>query len=532
MGLHFQTQCSQIGGDALTDFQLVQQALGLATGHFTGLVMLDGGNHLLFHLGQRLDCFGLVTSDVQHQRLAVSQLDHVGVGVVIAQLFGERHGEHLGIIQRSRSSRLGEEIGRLNLHPHGISGQIQRVRVFEAVVSHLLLLGEELLLGLVSLQTGDGLFFHIGKRLGLGGFNPQQLDDVETERALHHAGEIASLVQGERGFLEGRIHHPFLEPVQLAAFFGREGIGRVSLGQRSEIITRLGFGQHGFCFLLGRFLVLAKRDQDVSHVATLGTLEQILVLIVVILGILLGDLDILGEVGSVQQQIVDLDLLVVHETGAIGLVVLLQLVVGGLNVSHVVGSSQTHQTQIASLVVELVELLRFALEGEFGAQQGAHQLLTHHVLTQGVTEHFRSHAGTTDQLQIAVIVELAVLGKLRHGHDGLLDLFVTDTQTQFTGLAVQQRLIDQAIQHTATELFHVIGVRGQLAECLSHLGFHAGALVTVGIFQCRSTDLGAIDGGGGGTGRAVQVTTYTSQGKGEDDQAQDNLGYLALRPFA
>ncbi len=269
-----------------------------------------------------------------------------------------------------------------------------------------------------------------------------------------------------------------------------------------------------------------------SHVATLGTLEQILVLIVVILGILLGDLDIFGEVGGVQQQIVDLDLLVVHETGTIGLVVLLQLVVGDLNVSHVVGGSQTNQAQIASLVVELVELLRFTLEGEFGAQQGAHQLLTHHILTQGVTEHFGSHTSTTDQLKIAVIVELAVLGKLRHRYDGLLDLFIADAQTQFTGLAVQQRLIDQPIQHATAELFHVIGVRGQLAECLSHLGFHAGALVTVGIFQCRSTDLGAIDGGGGGTGRAVQVTTYTSQGKGEDDQAQDNLGYLALRPFA
>ncbi len=86
MGLHLQTQRSQIAFDALASLELVQQALGLATSHFTGLVMLDGGNHLLFHLGQRLDCFGLVTGDVQHQRLAVSQLDHVGVGVVITQL--------------------------------------------------------------------------------------------------------------------------------------------------------------------------------------------------------------------------------------------------------------------------------------------------------------------------------------------------------------------------------------------------------------------------------------------------------------
>ncbi len=382
------------------------------------------------------------------------------------------------------------------------------------------------------MKTVDGLFLHVGKRLGLSRLNTQQLDDVETERALDDGGEIARLVQGKGCLLEGRIHHPFLEPVQLAALFGGEGIRGVSLGQCGEIIARLGFGQHCFCFLLGRFLILAERDQDMGNMPTLRTLEQILVLIVVILGILFGDLDILGEVGRIQQQIVYFHLLVIHEVSAIGLVVLLQLVVGNLYVSHVVGRCQTHQTQIASLVVELVELLGFPLEGELGTQQGTHQLLAHHVLTQGVTEHFGGHAGTTDQLQVAIIVELAVLGKLGHGNDGLFDLFIADPQTQLASLAVQQRLIDQAIQHTAAELFHVIGVRGQLAECLSHLGFHAGALVAVGVLQCGCTDICAVDSGGGGTGRTIQVTTYTSQSKGEDDQAQDNLGYLALRPFA
>ncbi len=158
--------------------------------------------------------------------------------------------------------------------------------------------------------------------------------------------------------------------------------------------------------------------------------------------------------------------------------------------------------------------------------------MAHHVLAQGLAEHLRGHAGAADELQVAVIVELAIFGKLGHGDDRLLDLLVTDSQTQFMGLAVQQRLIDQSVQHAAAELFHVLGIGGQLAEGFSHLGFHAGALVAVGIFQCGSTDIRAIDGSGGGTGRAVQVAAYTSQGKGENDQAQDNLGYLALRPFA
>ncbi len=177
-------------------------------------------------------------------------------------------------------------------------------------------------------------------------------------------------------------------------------------------------------------------------------------------------------------------------------------------------------------------MLGFTLERKFGAQQGAHQLLTHHVLAQGVTEHLGGHAGTADQLQVAIVVELALFGKLGHGDDGLLDLLIADPQTQFTGLAVKQGLIDQSVQYAATELFHVIGIGGQLIEGLPHLGLHAGALVAVGIFQCRGSDIRAVDGGGGGTGRTVQIATYTGQGKGEDNQAQDNLGHLALRPFA
>jgi len=86
--------------------------------------------------------------------------------------------------------------------------------------------------------------------------------------------------------------------------------------------------------------------------------------------------------------------------------------------------------------------------------------------------------------------------------------------------------------YATTELFHVVGVRSQLVEGLTHLGFHAGPLVAVGILQCGGTDVIAIDGGGGGTCRAIEVAAYTGQGKGEDDEAQDNLGYLALRPFA
>jgi hypothetical protein len=46
----------------------------------------------------------------------------------------------------------------------------------------------------------------------------------------------------------------------------------------------------------------------VRHLTALGTLEQILMLIVVILGILLGHLDVLAKVGGIEQQVVDLDL--------------------------------------------------------------------------------------------------------------------------------------------------------------------------------------------------------------------------------
>ena len=355
---------------------------------------------------------------------------------------------------------------------------------------------------------------------------------MEAERALHHGGEIASLGQRERGFLEGRIHHPFLEPVELPALLRGEGIGGVGLGQRGEIVTRLGLGQHGLGFLLGGLFILAKRDQDVRHLTALGTLEQILMLVVVILGILLGDLDVLAKVRGIEQQIVDLDRLVVHEASAVGLVELLHLGIAHLDPVHIGGSGQTDQAQVTGLVVETIQLLGFTLEGELRSQHGAHQLLAHHVLAQGVAEHLGGHAGTANELQVAVIAELAVLGKLGHGDDGLLDLLIADAQTQGAGLVIDQRLIDQTVQHATAELFHVIGIGGQLVEGLTHLGFHAGPLIAVGILQCGGTDVIAVDGGGGGTCRAIEVAAYPGQGKGEDDQAQDNLGYLALRPFA
>jgi len=276
----------------------------------------------------------------------------------------------------------------------------------------------------------------------------------------------------------------------------------------------------------------SERDQDVGHLAALGTLEQVLMLIIIILGILLGDLDVLAKGSSVQQQVIDLDRLVVHEAVAVGLVELLNLRIAHLDPVHIGRRGQAHQTQIPGLVVEPVELLGFTLEGEFGAQHGAHQLLTYHVLAQGVAEHLRRHTGTTDELQVALVAELAVFGEFRHGDDGLLDLLVTDAQAECTSLVIDQCLIDQPIQHATTELFHVVGVRSQLVEGLTHLGFHAGPLVAVGILQCGGTDVIAIDGGGGGTCRAIEVAAYTGQGKGEDDEAQDNLGYLALRPFA
>ena len=532
VALHLQPEGGQVGLDVLAGVQLVQQALGLATGHFAGLLMLDGRNHLILDLRQRLGRLRLVTHDVQHQRLAIGELDHVGVGVLVAQLLGEGSRKHLGIIEGCLGIGLAEVIRRDHLQTHGFGGQVQRIRVLEAAVGHLLLLGEEQFLGLVRLQTGDGFAHHIHERLGLGRLDGQQLDDVETERALHHSGEIPRLGQRKGRLLEGRIHHPFLEPVQFAALLGREGIAGVGFGQGSEVFTALDLGQQLVGLLLGRLLILAKGDQDVCHAATLGTLEQVLVLIVVILGILLGDLDVLAEVGGIEQQVVNLDLLVVHEATAVGLVELIHLGVAHIDLTHVGGGSQAHQAQVPGLVVEFVELLGLPLEGEFGAQQGAHQLLAHHILTQGVAEHLRRHAGAADQLQVAIVVELAVLGKLRHLHDGLLDLLVADAQAEGAGLVIDQRLIDQPVQHAAAELFHVVGVGGQLIEGLTHLGFHAGPLVAIGILQCGGTDLIAVDGSGGGTCRAIEVAAYTGQGKGEDDQAQDNLGYLALRPFA
>ena len=68
--------------------------------------------------------------------------------------------------------------------------------------------------------------------------------------------------------LEGRVHHPALEPIQHPTLAGGQGIGGLALGQLLERFASLEAGLQGVNLLLGDGLVLVG-DQDVRHLAAL-----------------------------------------------------------------------------------------------------------------------------------------------------------------------------------------------------------------------------------------------------------------------
>ena len=173
----------------------------------------------------------------------------------------------------------------------------------EAAVGHLLLFGEELLLGLLRLQTGDGIAHHVHEGLGLGRPTASSLM-MEAERALHHGGEIASLGQRERGFSRRQDPSPLSNQSSSPALLSRrEGIGgKSALASAAKMSPALALPARPGFLLSAAFSSLPKQDQGMRHLTALGTLEQILMLVVVILGILLGDLDVLPRFCGIESR--------------------------------------------------------------------------------------------------------------------------------------------------------------------------------------------------------------------------------------
>ena len=80
---------------------------------------------------------------------------------------------------------------------------------------------------------------------------------------------------------------------------------------------------------------------------------------------------------------------------------------------------------------------------------------------------------TAEALVIKFAIRLESLGL----EDSLLDLVVADIKAQFTGVLIEQRLVNQTVQHLLTHGLHVIFIGRQFRKLIAKLLLHAVTLL-------------------------------------------------------
>ena len=160
------------------------------------------------------------------------------------------------------------------------------------------------------LELVGNLVAYLVERTRLGLTRVDHVDDVEAVLGLHQlVGDRAGL-QREGGRLELGHHLSPAEVVEIAAEARRTGILGVLLGQRREVGTRLGVGEHGLGLEAHLHFVLAfGLEQDVACAHLLRGRVLRLVVVVVLRDVGVGDDDARPQRFGVNRQVVDLALL-------------------------------------------------------------------------------------------------------------------------------------------------------------------------------------------------------------------------------
>ena len=112
-------------------------------------------------------------------------------------------------------------------------------------------------------------------------------------------------------------------------------------------------------------------------------------------------------------------------------------------------------------------MVGLARQHEIGTGYRIDQLLRRQLVTQRLRVLIGSHAHLIHDAAEAFVIKLAVRLEGLGLEDGLFHLVVADAQAQFTGILIQQRFIDQTVQHLLTHGLHVVFVGRQLGELIA-----------------------------------------------------------------
>jgi len=259
-----------------------------------------------------------------------------------------------------------------------------------------------------------------GRLLGLARLG--DLDQVQPEGRAHGLAHLPER-QAEGRVLERLHHHAALEPAEIAALCGRARIVRELLGERGEVLAgaqslerrlRLGL-RRGERVALG---IGIEREQDVAGAALRPLHELVLVLLEIAADRRLVGLDGGGELGRVELQVLDLNLLRAQEVVPVLLEVGRDLLCGRRDPRREVGGLEHEVAEVTGLLAEPQGVAHLGLGREGRAADALDQLVGNQQAAQLLLEGGLRHALLAQGLLVDRHVELTVALEGRHRMDG------------------------------------------------------------------------------------------------------------------
>ena len=108
------------------------------------------------------------------------------------------------------------------------------------------------------------------------------------------------------------------------------------------------------------------------------------------------------------------------------------------------------------------QLVGFARQHKVGTGYGVDQLLSRQLITKRLRVLIRRHPHLINDTAEALVIKFAIRLESLGLEDRLLDLVIADIETELTGVLIEQRFVNQTVQHLLTHGLHVIFISRQL----------------------------------------------------------------------
>src|SRR5712691_765787 len=214
--------------------QLLELGCAVLLGERRRFALPQQVGDLALHLVEAALRGRLVLDDARGHQRTGSDLDGVGVALVLDRILREQRREQLRVVERAEflAGRLADPAGALHRQLEALGGRLQAVGLLVDEVAEVLRGLGEFPRALLPRQLVAELLAHLLERARLAGLDAGQAHDVVAELALHDLQVI--LLELEDRVIEGLHHHAAAEPAEVPAFRRRPGVLRMLLRQLGE----------------------------------------------------------------------------------------------------------------------------------------------------------------------------------------------------------------------------------------------------------------------------------------------------------